>query len=78
MCCLSIAKPKERKLSTDNNEATAWNGVMSGGNAPCVEKPIGITGQLQKVSTWVQGGVIAGAYILGEYTGAKKANSIKK
>lgn len=22
-------------MATDNNEATAWNGVMSGGNAPC-------------------------------------------
>lgn len=23
---------------TDNNEATAWNGVMGGGNAPAPEK----------------------------------------
>jgi len=28
-------------MSTDNNEATAWNGVMGGGNAAsCAEKPM--------------------------------------
>lgn len=30
---------KEEDLSTDNNEATAWNGVMAGGQpAPCANE----------------------------------------
>ena len=28
-------------MSTDNNEAAPWNGVLGGGNAaPCAEKPM--------------------------------------
>lgn len=54
---------KEEDLSTDNNEATAWNGVMAGGQpAPACPKPDGLSrGETMALSV--------GATLAGFFTG---------